>query len=152
MKPIAEWISAEIDAGRDDLQTMLDSSPYSRPAVRTIAEAGSFAIADGRVVYSDGPSWFVADSPLRVLSDDTYGLDVEVVDPADSLAMPLALVSMLGVPRGGRAVLSSDQGTKLLWFTREAKLGPIGELVDDRPGRYTLIFDPGEMRLSVSAR
>lgn len=148
MKPIAEWISAEIDAGRSDLQTMLDTSPYTRPAVRTIAETGSFAIQDGRVVRADGPSWFVADSPLREVGG-TYELDVTVDDPSATLPMPLALVSVLGVPRAGRVVLSSERGSKLFSYITEPKLGPIAVLIDDQPGRYTLVFDPAAMHVSV---
>ncbi|WP_018296085.1 hypothetical protein [Corynebacterium lubricantis] len=149
MTPIAEWISAELDAGRDDLQTMLDTSPYPRPAVRTIAEAGNFAIENGRVVRADGPSWFVADSDLVNRENGVYALDVSVPDPNATLEMPLALINVLAVPRLGRVVLKSATGAKLVSFVNTPRVGPIATLIDDTPGNYTLVFDAKNLHLSV---
>ncbi|MHA2789525.1 hypothetical protein ACXZ66_10315 [Corynebacterium sp. S7] len=149
MTPIAEWISAELDAGRDDLQTMLDTSPYPRPAVRTIAEAGNFAIDGSRVVRADGPSWFVADSDLVDRGNGIYALNVEVPDPNATLEMPRALISVLGVPRLGRVVLHSDTGAKLVSFVNVPRVGPIASLIDDTPGNYTLVFDAVNKHLAV---
>ncbi|SER88433.1 hypothetical protein CCYS_11470 [Corynebacterium cystitidis DSM 20524] len=59
---IAEWIAAEFAAGRTDLQTLLDTSPHPRPALRAVAEDCGFQLVDGQVSLNDdhtGATWFV---------------------------------------------------------------------------------------------
>src|SRR5699024_11005334 len=50
---IPEWIAAEIAAGRTELQQLLNTAPFDRAAVRTVAGSGDFQIVDGHVRLSD---------------------------------------------------------------------------------------------------
>lgn len=148
---IAEWIADELAVGRTDLQTMLDTSPYPRPALRTVAEDCDFRIVDGQVSRNDdytGESWFVEGSPLENRGSGVVAWTVDVVDPESSLRVPRALISVLGVPRMDRVVLRSKVGAHLVSYVNRPMLGPVAPLVDG-PGRTTLVFDSVDRTLAV---
>lgn len=148
---IAEWIAKELAAGRTDLQRMLETSPFPRPALRTVAEAGDFRIVDGQVVLDDdycGETWFVEGSDLVDRGAGVVAWTVDVEDPEASLRVPRALISVLGVPRMDRVVLRSEAGTHLVSYVHEPMLGPVAAMLSG-PGRVTFLFDSAARTLTA---
>lgn len=132
---IPEWIAAEIHAGRTELQPMLDSAPYDRAAVRTVAASGDFQIVDGHVRMADVPSpgtWFPQREPTLVAS---WSLPVTVTEEllADaSVPVPLAIGSLVQVHRQGHRSLDTRLGPQALMMDdTEIRLGSIARFLRD---------------------
>ncbi|MDO5668720.1 MAG: hypothetical protein Q4G50_01825 [Corynebacterium sp.] len=138
---IAEWIAAEIDAGRTALQPMLDSTPFDRAAVRTVAASGDFQIIDGHVRRSSVPSpgtWFPDREPTLVRS---WSLPVVVTEDmlADAaVPLPLAIGSLVQVYRHGHRSFDSRLGPQAIMMDdTELRTGSIARFLrelDAAPG------------------
>lgn len=129
----ADWIAAEVAAGRTELKSMLERAPFPTAAVRTVAETGDFRIIDGHV--SRGApvpaTWFPPAAgqwsfPLRVTEGVLAGEGVEV---------PMAVGNLLCIPRGGFTTLTTAAGpVGARLMADHVLLGPIHRLIDAHPG------------------
>lgn len=143
-KTPADWIAAEIQAGRTELQPMLDRSPFPTTAVRTVAETGDFRISDGHVrrVAPDPDTWF-----SDRLIDGRFHLPVTLTEQllaGEGLRAPMALANVLEIPRGGFTSLTSEQGPLPLRLIDDYVLtGPITKFLTDHAVGDTveIIFD-----------
>ena len=132
---IPEWIAAEIAAGRTELQQLLDTAPFDRAAVRTVAGSGDFQIVDGHVRLSDVPSpgtWFPQREPTLLTS---WSMPLEVTEELLSDApvpVPLAVGSLVQVYRHGHRALESRLGPQALSMDEtEVRLGSIARFLRD---------------------
>lgn len=164
--PLPDWLAEQVDAGRTDLQELVDASPFSGPALRTVAESGDFEIVDGRVrrVGEPTPStWFVQSEPSLYAEDPitgVYSMEVTVTDAMlddAAVTVPRALAAMLEVPRLYHRTLHSRLGPQAIHLGKEdARIGSIrrfledlhvgaGEnvfLIFDRTGSFDVQHDP----------
>lgn len=144
---IPEWIDAEINAGRTQLQSMLDAAPFDTAAVRTVAESGDFEIVDGHVGRVDSPAftWFPDREPeLTPEGQGRWSLTVEVTpDMRDDAPVPLpcALGAVLGLWRMGHRSLDSRLGPQAVVMTDEGvRTASIRRFVDEEQ-TVRLVFD-----------
>lgn len=136
---IPDWIAAEIAAGRTHLQPMLDSAPFNRAAVRTVAGSGDFQIVDGHVRRAKVPSpatWFPQLEPALVPDGEgCWSLPVVVTEKllADaSLAVPRAIGALLQLHRHGHRSVSSRLGPQAVAMDEvEVKVGSIARFLVD---------------------
>jgi len=132
---IPEWLAAEIAAGRTDLQQLLESTPFDRAAVRTVAGSGDFQIVDGHVRFASVPSpgtWFPQREPTLLTS---WSMPLEVTEEllADApVPVPLAVGSLVQVYRHGHRSFSSRLGPQgLVMDDTEIRLGSIARFLRD---------------------
>lgn len=149
---IPEWIAAEIDAGRTQLQAMLDAAPFDTAAVRTVAESGDFEIVDGHVRRADTPpfTWFPDREPaLTPEGQGRWSLTVEVTpEMRDDAPVPLprAIGAVYGLWRlghrsldsrlGPQAVVMTDEGVRAASISRFVGEKETVRLVFDRAGSF----------------
>ncbi|MDO5511764.1 hypothetical protein [Corynebacterium sp.] len=130
---IPDWIAAEIHAGRTELQALLDTAPFDRAAVRTVAGSGDFRISNGHVHFADVPSpgtWFPQREPTLVTS---WTLPVVVTEGmlADApVPVPLAIGSLVQVYRQGHRSLDTRLGPQAVMMDdTEIRLGSIARFL-----------------------
>lgn len=141
----AHWTAAEIDAGRTNLQSMLDRSPFPTTAVRTVAATGDFRISDGHVrrVDPSPASWF-SDSLIDGRFHLTVTLTPELME-GKGLHAPMALANVLHIPRGGFTSLDSAEGPVPMRLIDDHVLtAPLTKLLGGRQvgDVVELVFDP----------
>lgn len=144
---IPEWIDAEINAGRTQLQSMLDAAPFDTAAVRTVAESGDFQIVDGHVRRAGAPAftWFPDREPeLTPEGQGRWSLTVAVT-PAmrDDAPVPLprAIGAVFGLWRMGHRSLDSRLGPQAVVMTDEGvRTASIRRFVDEEQ-TVRLVFD-----------
>lgn len=138
---LPDWLAQQIELGRTDLQELLDTSPYPRTALRTVAESGDFEIHDGQVRPVADPgsaTWFVQDEPALYAEDPVrgvYSMAVPVtrgmLDDA-AVTVPRAVAAMFEVPRLSHRSLASRLGPQALQLGREqARIGSIRRFLED---------------------
>ncbi|AJK69455.1 hypothetical protein [Corynebacterium marinum] len=136
---IPDWIAAELEAGRSHLQPMLDSAPFDRAAVRTVAGSGDFQIVDGHVRRAPVPSpatWFPQIEPaLTAAGEGRWSLPVTVtagmLDDA-AVAVPRAVGALVQLHRHGHRSLSSRLGPQAVMMDEiEVRTGSIARFLAD---------------------
>ncbi|QGU05234.1 hypothetical protein CETAM_09925 [Corynebacterium comes] len=136
---IPDWIASELEAGRTHLQPMLDSAPFDRAAVRTVAGSGDFQIIDGHVRRVEPPSpstWFPQlDPALAPAGEGCWSLPVTVTEEmfADAaVAVPRALGALIQLHRHGHRSLSSRLGPQAAMMDEvEVSVGSITRFLVD---------------------
>ncbi len=152
---LPDWLAQQVSLGRTDLQELLDTSPFPRPALRTVADSGDFEVADGQVRRVSPPvpaTWFVQSEPALYAEDPVlgvYSMEVPVTDAllADgAVTVPRAVAAMLEVPRLDHRSLHTRLGPQALQLGKEeARLGSIRRFLEELGARkgdpVFLIFD-----------
>lgn len=139
----ADWIAAEIDAGRTQLQPMLERAPFPTAVTRTMAETGDFRIDGGHVrrVPPEPASWF----PETPLIDGRLHHILDVTDAmraGGGVVVPMAVGNLLQIPRMGFCTLQIAGGTVGARLMEDhVLLGPIAALAG-ASGSVELVFDP----------
>lgn len=138
---IADWVAAEVDAGRTELQPMMDRAPYPAASVRTIAEDGDFELVDGHVTRRREPefTWF----PTELIDlGGAYGYDV-IADRA--VEVPRSVAALYAVPRMSRRSIPTDDGAVIVFlYNDKALLSPVRA----EPGeKVRLFFEPDRLGL-----
>ena len=136
---IPDWIAAELEAGRSHLQPMLDSAPFDRAAVRTVAGSGDFRIVDGHVRRAQVPSpatWFPQLEPTLVhAGEGRWSLPVVVTGEmlADAaVPVPRAVGALVQLHRHGHRSLSSRLGPQAVMMDEiEVRTGSIARFLAD---------------------
>lgn len=143
----ADWIAAEIDAGRTQLQPMLERAPFPTAVTRTVAETGDFRIDAGHVRRTPPKpaSWF----PETPLIDGRLHHTLAVTDDmraGGGVVVPMAVGNLLQIPRMGFVTLhiaDGPVGARLM--EDHVLLGPVKALAG-ATGTVELVFDPaGEL-------
>lgn len=115
----AEYLAAALERGEDDIQALIDASPYPSAAVRTVAEAGDFRVEAGRLcrVEPEPATWFTTEEPaLRTIDGTLVALPVTVTDElidGGPLTGPIALGNHLALARGQALGLKGGHVVKL---------------------------------------
>lgn len=139
----ADWIAAEIAAGRNQLQPLLDRAPFPTAVTRTVAETGDFRIEAGHVrrVPPEPASWF----PETPLIDGRLHHTLAVTDEmraGSGVVVPMAVGNLLQIPRMGFRTLSTPDGpVGARLMDDHVLLGPLAALAES-PGTVVLVIDP----------
>ncbi|AGF73130.1 hypothetical protein [Corynebacterium halotolerans] len=138
---LPDWLAEQVDAGRTDLQELLGTSPFSGPALRTVAESGDFEVVDGevrRVTEPTPATWFVQSEPSLRAEDPGTGiysmaLTVTTEMLADAaVTVPRAVAALLKVPRLCHRSLHSRLGPQAIHLGQEdARIGSIRRFLED---------------------
>lgn len=122
---LPDWIAAEITGGRTQLQHMLDTSPFDRAALRTVAQSCDFEVIDGYVrrVFDCVDTWFPQHEPLiDEIDQGVWAFPVtitsEMIDGAH-IPVPRAIGAIVQVRRQGHLSLSSRLGPQAVAMTED---------------------------------